>query len=78
MFITIGKGIQMGKVTLRGLVPENSPIYEQPLTVGARLTTPSQKNTVKSVYGLDLQNLPFDPAAQAVKESLLEENKNTP
>ena len=26
----------------------------------------------------DLQNLPFDPAEEAVKESYLEQNKNTP
>jgi len=38
----------MGKVILKGLVPDDSPIYQQGLQIGGRLTVPTQK-TAKSI-----------------------------
>ena len=69
----------MAKVTLRGLVPNDSPIYEQPLTVGAMNMTKLPSSSEKSLGGrgklLNLTNLPFDPAKVAGEASLLERNK---
>ena len=56
----------MGKVTLNPLVAPDSPIYNQPILIGARLTKVLQKHPLE---GIDLQNLPFDPAAEAMKAS---------
>jgi len=33
----------MAKVILKGLVPDDSPIYQQGLQIGGRLTVPTQK-----------------------------------
>lgn len=33
----------MAKVILRDLVPDDSPIYQQALQIGGRLTVPTQK-----------------------------------
>ena len=33
----------MAKVILKGLVPDDSPIYQQALQIGGRLTVPTQK-----------------------------------
>ena len=41
----------MAKVILKSLVPDNSPIYNQPLMVGARLTKPLPMNSVKNTAG---------------------------
>jgi len=37
------KEVRMAKVILRGLVPDDSPIYQQGLQIGGRLTVPTQK-----------------------------------
>jgi hypothetical protein len=79
----------MATVTFRGLVPDDSPIYEQPLFIGARKTTSTPmaqsecEGKVKDVSGLkenpvqlDLSNLPFDPAKVAGESSLVEDLKN--
>jgi hypothetical protein len=52
----------MGKVTLNRLVAPDSPIYSQPISIGARLTKVLPKHPLE---GVDLQNLPFDPAVEA-------------
>ena len=54
----------MGKVTLNSLVAPDSPIYNQPISIGARFTKPLPKHPLE---GIDLQNLPFDPAVEATK-----------
>jgi hypothetical protein len=54
----------MGKVTLNPLVSSDSSIYNQPISIGARFTKPPPKHPLE---GIDLQNLPFDPAVEAGK-----------
>jgi hypothetical protein len=56
----------MGKVTLNPLVAPDSPIYNQPILIGARLTLALPRHPLE---GIDLQNLPFDPAIEAMKAS---------
>jgi len=56
----------MGKATLNLLVAPDSPIYNQPISIGARLTKVLPKHPLE---GIDLQNLPFDPALEAGKAS---------
>jgi hypothetical protein len=56
----------MGKVTLNPLAALDSPIYSQPISIGARLTKSLPKHPLE---GIDLQNLPFDPAIEAMKAS---------
>ena len=56
----------MGKVTLNPQVAPDSPIYDQPISIGARFTKLPPKHPLE---GIDLQNLPFDPAAEAMKAS---------
>jgi len=63
----------MGKVTLNPLVAPDSPIYSQPISIGARFTKVLQKHPLE---GIDLQNLPFDPAEEAMKACVLS-NKNS-
>ena len=63
----------MGKVTLNPLVAPDSPIYNQPISIGARLTKPLPKHPLE---GIDLQNLPFDPALEAMKASLEKTKSN--
>jgi hypothetical protein len=63
----------MGKVTLNPLVAPDSPIYSQPISIGARSTEPIVKNPLE---GIDLQNLPFDPALEAMKASLEKTKSN--
>jgi hypothetical protein len=55
----------MGKVILNPLVAPDSPIYNQPISIGARFTKLPPKHPLE---GIDLQNLPFDPAVEAGKE----------
>jgi len=57
----------MGKVILNPLVASDSPIYNQPISIGTRFTKPLPKHPLE---GIDLQNLPFDPAVEAGKASL--------
>ena len=57
----------MGKVTLNPLVAPVSPIYNQSISIGARFTKQLAKHPL---VGIDLQNLPFDPAVEAGKASL--------
>ena len=57
----------MAKVTLRPLAEPDSPIYNQPISIGARFTKPSPRNPLDAV---DLQELPFDPAVEAGEASL--------
>lgn len=54
----------MGKVTLNPLAAPDSPIYNQSISIGARLTKALPKHPLE---GIDLQNLPFDPALGAGK-----------
>ena len=54
----------MGKVTLKPLAAPDSPIYNQPLMVGARFTKSSPTHPLD---GLDLQNLAVDPAQAAME-----------
>jgi len=57
----------MGKVTLNSLVSSESPIYSQPTSIGMRFTKTLPKHPLE---GVDLQNLPFDPAIEAIKSSV--------
>jgi len=57
----------MGKVILNPLVASDSPIYNQPISIGVRLTKALPKHPLE---GIDLQNLPFDPAVEAIKNSM--------
>ena len=57
----------MDKVTLNPLVASDSPIYNQPISIGTRFTKPLPKHPLE---GIDLQNLPFDPAVEAIKNSM--------
>jgi hypothetical protein len=57
----------MGKVNLNPLAAPDSPIYSQPISIGARLTKPFPRHPLE---GIDLQNLPFDPAVEAIKSSM--------
>jgi hypothetical protein len=54
----------MGKVTLNPLAAPDSPIYSQPISIGVRLTKALPKHPLE---GIDLQNLPFDPAIEVMK-----------
>jgi hypothetical protein len=54
----------MGKVTLNPLAEPDSQIYSQPISIGARHTKHLPKHPLD---GIDLQNLPFDPAVEAGK-----------
>ena len=63
----------MGKVTLNPLVAPDSPIYNQPISIGARLTKLFPRHPLE---GIDLQNLPFDPAVEAGKASLEKTKSN--
>jgi len=63
----------MGKVTLNPLVAPDSPIYNLPLSIGARLTKVLPRHPLE---GIDLQNLPFDPAIEAGKASLEKTKSN--
>jgi hypothetical protein len=63
----------MGKVTLNPLVAPDSPIYNQPISIGARFTKQLAKHPLE---GIDLQNLPFDPAVEAGKASLEKTKSN--
>ena len=56
----------MGKVILNPLASPDSPIYNQSISIGARFTKPLPKHPME---GIDLQNLPFDPAIEAMKAS---------
>lgn len=56
----------MGKVNLNKLVPADSPIYNQPITIGVRFTKLPKKHPLESI---GLENLPFDPAIEAMKVS---------
>ena len=75
----------MAKVIFRGLVSDDSPIYEQSLVVGMRNTAPPSLAMRESKHSsglvappLDLTNLPFDPAKVAGEKSLGEEFKSRP
>jgi hypothetical protein len=57
----------MGKVNLNPLAAPDSPIYNQPISIGARFTKVLPKHPLE---GIDLQNLPFDPAVEAIKSSM--------
>ncbi len=46
----------MAKVILKGLVPDDSPIYQQGLQIGGRLTVPIQK-AVKPVEPIFTEGL---------------------
>ncbi len=46
----------MAKVILRDLVPDDSPIYQQALQIGSRLTVPTQK-AVKPVEPIFTEGL---------------------
>ena len=63
----------MGKVTPNLLAAPDSPIYNQPISIGARLTKALQKHPLE---GSDLQNRPFDPAVEAGKASLEKTKSN--
>ena len=63
----------MGKVTLNPLAAPDSPIYSQPISIGARFTKSLPKHPLE---GIDLQNLPFDPAVEAGKTCLEKTKSN--
>jgi len=50
------KEVRMAKVILKGLVPDDSPIYQQALQIGGRLTVPTQK-AVKPVEPIFTEEL---------------------
>jgi hypothetical protein len=54
----------MGKVALNPLAVPYSPIYSQPISIGERLTNSFPKHPLE---GIDLQNLPLDPAEEVTK-----------
>jgi len=57
----------MAKVTIKPLAEPDSPIYNQPLSIGARFTKPPPSHPLDDV---DLKELPFDPAVEAGDASL--------
>ena len=63
----------MAKVILKPLASPDSPIYNQPISIGVRFTQPLPKHPLE---GVDLQNLPFDPAVEAGKSSLEKTKSN--
>ena len=57
----------MAKVTLKPLAEPDSPIYNQPISIGARFTKLPPRHPLDEV---DLQELPLDPAVEAGEASL--------
>lgn len=56
----------MAKAILKPLAPPDSPIYSQPLSIGARLT---KAKSLDPVNGIDPQNIPSDPSVEVASES---------